>query len=86
MKKDHRIFGYEKPNLASKKLLLFSIFTNDVSDNPFGFPLGAYYDTMEVQFSIKYLNDDGNFIKTILLEEGKQTIIYFDKKWIQLDL
>jgi hypothetical protein len=45
MRQDHRIFGYEKPDTKSKRLLLLSVFTNDVENNPFGCELGAYYDT-----------------------------------------
>ena len=86
MRKDHRFFGYEKPDTTSKKLLLFSIFTNDVDNNPFGYELGAYYDMMESDgLQIKYQGSVGDFIKTIVSDqEGKKTTLYFEKKWIVL--
>jgi hypothetical protein len=85
MQKDHRIFGYEKPDIESKKLLLFSIFTTDVENNPFGYELGAYYDMMSSEISIIYQGTDGDFIKTVATnKEGKKTTLYFDKKWIVL--
>lgn len=30
MKLDHRIFGYSQPDIKSEKLLLLSVFTNDI--------------------------------------------------------
>jgi len=40
IKLDHRFFGYEKPDTTSGKLILFSVFTPDVEDNPYHCPLG----------------------------------------------
>ena len=35
MRLDHRIFGYEKPDIKSERLIFLSVFTNDVEGNPF---------------------------------------------------
>jgi hypothetical protein len=87
MKKDHRFFGYAQPDTASKRLLLFSIFSNDVEGNPFQLPLGAYYDTRDLEDrSIAYLGQKGDFIHTqIEDEQGEKTDLYFEKKWVVLD-
>ena len=45
MKRDHRIYGYKKKDIYSTKMILFSIFTNDVENNPSDCKYGAYYDT-----------------------------------------
>jgi len=86
MRKDHRFFGYERPDSKSKKLILFSIFTDDVDDNPFGYELGSYYDMTDASgLQIKYQASVGDFIKTIASnKEGKNTVLYFNKKWIVL--
>lgn len=32
---DYRIFGYQKPDTNSRKMILFSVFTSDVENNPY---------------------------------------------------
>ena len=88
MKKDHSFFGYQKPNITSKKLILFSIFTNDIDGNPFKCELGSYYDMTDSEgLEIKYQNTQGDFIETIISNEnGEKTVVYFEKKWIILEL
>ena len=53
IRKDHRIFGYEKPDKNSAKLIVFSIFTNDVENNPHHCKLGSYYDTTALPGTLK---------------------------------
>lgn len=86
MRKDHRIFGYAQPNLNSERLILFSIFTNDVANNPFNCQLGAYYDTSEMDhLTISYLSTKDNFVKAIVMDESNQSaIIYLEKKWVEV--
>ena len=82
MKKDHRFFGYEKPDTTSKRVILFSIFTSDVDGNPFDMELGSHYDTNSIEdFTLKFLSDDGQFSKIEAI--GKNQIIYIENKWIQ---
>ena len=81
---DHRIFGYADPDIKSERLLLFSVFTNDVEKNPFGCKLGSYYDTGGMQnIKLKYLETAGNFIKAVAIDSSNNfTTLYFEKKWI----
>ena len=84
MKQDHRIFGYAQPDIKSERLILMSVFTDDVKNNPFGCKLGAYYDTMGMDnLTLKYLATQNNFVKVAAIDNtNKTTIIYIEKKWI----
>lgn len=84
---DYRIFGYEQPDIKSERLLLLSVFTNDVENNPFGCRLGAYYDTEGMgEFTLKYNSTTGNFVKaTAINKANNSTTVYFEKKWIELE-
>lgn len=84
---DHRLFGYAIPDLNSERLLLFSVFTNDVEKNPFGCKLGSYYDTRGMQnIKLKFLQTDGNFIKAMATDSSNNlTTLYFERKWIVLE-
>ena len=84
MKQDHRIFGYAESDLASERLLLLSIFTNDVDGNPFSCRLGAYYDTEEMEaLRLKYVGMSGAFVKAIATANDNQsTPVYFEKRWM----
>ena len=86
MRLDHRIFGYEKPNLDSKKMLLISIFTTDVEKNPFNCEYGAYYESDEMQdIKLKFKENLGQFAKIKLTKENNSKIIYFENKWLEFD-
>jgi hypothetical protein len=89
MRQDHRVFGYEQPNVFSKRLLLLSVFTDDVENNPFECPLGAYYDTNgmdNANLSLKYVEKTGDFVKAVATDKtNKATIVYFEKKWIAFE-
>lgn len=81
MKLDHRIFGYEKPDTSSKKMILLSIFTDDVKDNPFELPYGAYYSTSDVMdMELKFVRYEGNFIKVEIMKNKVVEGIVFIKK------
>lgn len=84
IKKDHRIFGYEKPYANSKKLILFSVFTNEVEGNPFRCPFGSYYETAAMKnIQLKYLKTKGSFAEMELTKDGKSVLVYFLKKYIK---
>jgi uncharacterized protein YcfL len=86
MRLDHRIFGYEKPNLVSKKMLLISIFTTDVEKNPFNCEYGAYYESDEMQdIKLKFKENIGEFSKIELIKENESKIIYFENKWLEFE-
>lgn len=89
MRKDHRFFGYEKANTNSTKLILFSIFTNDVAGNPYQLQYGAFYQTSGMENRLlKYVSTEGKFIQAHLLDEKTGSVIsemYFDRKWFEFD-
>lgn len=88
MRADHRIFGYSEPNTRSEKLLLFSIFTNEVEKNPFRCKYGSYYDigNYSQSFSLKYKSKENNFIKVQLTDSLlHKTNVYFEKKWVDIE-
>lgn len=84
---DHRIFGYASPDTTAERLLLLSVFTNDVQNNPFGCKLGAYYDTGGMNdMHLKYLGTAGGFIKAAAINQSNEpTILYFEKKWVEFE-
>jgi hypothetical protein len=87
IRQDHRIFGYAKPDIKSERLLLLSVFTNDVENNPFGCKLGAYYDTGGMdELTLKYISTTGNFVKATATDKtNNSTTIYFEIKWIDFE-
>ncbi|PTT00908.1 hypothetical protein DBR11_08700 [Pedobacter sp. HMWF019] len=86
MRKDHRFFGYAAPDVTSERLILFSIFTDDVQNNPFGCKLGAYYETRMDSLTLKYVSTKGNFIQAKAINKTNQsTTVYFEKKWIDFE-
>ncbi|MDR6968402.1 hypothetical protein J2X31_002425 [Flavobacterium arsenatis] len=87
IKKDHRIFGYEKPDVKSKRKILFSVFTFDVKDNPCNCEFGSYYETSSMKdITLKYVGDVKSFIKVDLLQnDTKLGTVYFEKKWVEFE-
>lgn len=85
--RDHRFFGYSKPDVHSKRMILFSIFTNDVKGNPFGCPYGSYYQTRDMQnMELKYLSADEAYVKFAIMQNNtQQNTVYIDKKWIDIE-
>ncbi|MBC8047158.1 MAG: hypothetical protein H7Y00_10210 [Fimbriimonadaceae bacterium] len=85
MHRDHRIFGYRKPDIKSERLLLISIFTDDVQNNPFNCKLGSYYDTSSANdLNLKYMTTEGEFIKVSATDKLNQPVIIFiEMKWIE---
>ena len=86
MKRDHRIFGFEKPDLNSKRMILISIFTNDIENNPFNCPYGAFYETSGMKnVRLKFKENVGDFAKIEILNENTKEIVYFEKKWLEFE-
>lgn len=85
MHRDHRIFGFEKADTASKRVILFSIFTNDVENNPYNCSLGSYYDLSGLRESvlIKYNGTKGDFIE---IKTGDQQMFFVHKAWVNFDV
>ena len=82
---DYRIFGYQKPDTNSRKLLLVSVFTNDVKDNPYRCEYGAYYSSPAMENTrLKYIRKTGDFIEANLIkDEVILTPIFFQKNWVE---
>ncbi|RLJ75178.1 hypothetical protein [Pedobacter alluvionis] len=84
---DYRIIGYESPDTNARKMVLFSVFTSDVEDNPFKCPYGSYYDSAQRDgLVIKYKEEHGSFIQADISGNGKKpATVYFEKKWVEFD-
>lgn len=84
MQKECRIIGYEKANKKSKKLIVLSIWTFDVKDNPSKCRFGSYYETSSMDtMNLIYLGKKDDFIKAGIFKNNIQiATVYFDKKWI----
>jgi len=86
IKKDYRIFGYQSPSTKSKPLILFSVFTRDVTDNPYNCKYGAYYSTSDLAFEdtrIKFRGFDGKFaLAQFIIEGNVADTFYFERKWL----
>jgi len=87
MKKDHRIFGYKEKDINSTKMILLSIFTNEVENNPFNCKYGSYYDTGDmINMKLKYLLTEGEFLKVGIMKERKVIEeVYMLKKWFAFE-
>ena len=88
IKRDHRIFGYAQPDTNSEKMILFSVFTDEVQNNPLKCKYGAYYEinTGNQNFSLKYSGKKYEFIVAELTDSlNKKRDIYFKKKWIEIE-
>lgn len=85
--KDHRIFGYEKPDTLSKRLLLFSVFTNDVEGNPYGFEMGAHYELpTRTNLRLKYLSHDDAFVEALAIDSANtKRKVYFETSWVVIE-
>jgi hypothetical protein len=84
---DYRIIGYQLPDTSSKKMVLFSVFTADVENNPSRCPYGSYYGSpSNEELEIKYTGDQGKFVKAFINnDKGESATIYFPKKWVEFE-
>ena len=81
-KAEYKIFGYQFPNITTKKMICFSTYSYDVRDNLNKCPLGSYFDTsfMKEGDRIIYLGMVGSFGKmNFITGSGKKTLIYIPK-------
>lgn len=84
MKVDHQIFGYKKKDITSQKMIVISIFTGDVENNPHECKYGAFYNTEGMdEFHLKYLETDGDFAKVAFMKNKRKIDeFYMEAKWI----
>lgn len=88
IREDHQIFGYAAATSRSKRLILFSVFTNDVKDNPYHCPLGAYYETSDLKSGddIRFVSEGPTFIKLAFLDAShRTTFFYIKREFIRFD-
>lgn len=87
IRSDHRIFGYEKPDLKSKRKILFSVFTFDVENNPCNCIFGSYYQTPSLEeLKLKYIGKEKAFVKVEVFQNNiKSGTVYFEKKWVEFE-
>ena len=75
------LFGYQFPNVTTKKMICFSNSADNVRAN-YQCPLGAYFDTgqMNPGCSIVFLAMYGPFGKMVFTSgDGRKTIFYLPK-------
>lgn len=85
---DYRIFGYQKPDTNSLKMIFFSVFTTDVEDNPYQCTYGSYYSSSGMKdLEIKYVKHVGDFIEANLIKNKNELglPIYFLKNWVEFE-
>jgi hypothetical protein len=81
-KTEYRIFGYEYPNTSTRKMICFSSYTYDVSDNLNKCPLGSYFDSGRLKEGdrIIYFGNVGSFGKMNFISgRGTKTVFYIPK-------
>nr|WP_246124494.1 MULTISPECIES: lysozyme inhibitor LprI family protein [Bizionia] len=80
-----KIFGYQEKDSLSKKLILISVFTKDVEDNPYNCKYGSYYHTQSMNnIKLKYLSTENEFMKIAILKKGTLIdTVYMEKKWFE---
>ena len=87
MQSDHNFFGYSQPDSNSTKLILFSIYTNQVKDNPHHCKYGAHYsDTSLEKKHLKFICYSKNYGQFKLMENKKEiAVIYFKNQNFKFD-
>jgi hypothetical protein len=84
---DYRIFGYQQPNIHSKKMILISVFTTDVEGNPFQCPYGATYSLRGMDsIGLKYIASENAFISASVITNKKSIdTVFIEKRWTEID-
>jgi hypothetical protein len=87
MNREHRIFGYQNKNTGSKKLILLSIFTKDVENNPYSCKYGAFYHTQGMDgLIIKYISTENDFMKMAIIKDDVMIEeVYMESKWFEFE-
>ena len=85
--REYKIFGYKEQNILSQKLILISVFTKDVENNPCDCKYGSYYHTQSMDdLRLKYLATENEFMGIAILKKGKiLDTVYMEKKWFEFD-
>jgi hypothetical protein len=78
----YQFIGYEFANTGTKKMICFSNYTYDVRGNPMKCPLGAYFESANMNEGDKiiFLGMVGSYGKmNFVTGAGKKTIFYMPK-------
>jgi hypothetical protein len=71
-------WGYQSPDLKSKKSICFSSETSIIEGYQSKCILGCYYETLDLD--IQYVGIVGAFVKLKFKKEGKADVIFYVKK------
>jgi hypothetical protein len=84
---DYKIFGYKKKDSSSEKLILISVFTKDVENNPYGCKYGAYYHTQGMDgLKLKYISIEGDFVKIAIIKNDLNVDkVYMESRWFEFE-
>ncbi|MEZ4803495.1 MAG: hypothetical protein R2797_12045 [Gelidibacter sp.] len=84
---DYKIFGYKNKDSLSEKLILISVFTKDVENNPYDCKYGAYYHTQGMDgLKLKYISTEGDFVKTAIIKNGLIVDkVYMESRWFEFE-
>jgi hypothetical protein len=83
---EHRIYGYARPDTGATKLLTISSFTADVSGNPYGCSLGAYYSSDDMSgLDLKVNRFNGPWAEVIATQGNEAPVVIFIlREWIRM--
>lgn len=87
IRSDYRVIGYAKPDICSRRQIVFSVFTRDVENNPYGCTYGAFYSTSSGyhDIAIKYTGKTKHFIKTQIFIKGQNMgELFFERRWVRV--
>ena len=82
----YSVIGYAEPDRKSQKMIIFSVYDNEVTDNPMNLPLGAYHETTGLKDGdhIEYDSEAGQFVKLNYIRSNKTiTPFYIERGFIK---
>ena len=84
---NYMFYGYAEPDSRSKKLIMFSAYPLNISDNPlYQYPLGAYHETSGLKdgHRIEYIGHKNGFAEMRYLNtEHEETIFYIKEGYVK---
>ena len=77
---NYMFYGYAEPNRHSKKLILFSRYPDNISDNnTYQYPLGAYHETTGLKDGekIEYIGHKKGFAEMRFEDADHKTTVFY---------